>query len=107
LSSRRERHQRDWILIQHSTNPEEEITVTGFLNFQENSKWITFTQIENEAGERICGHINLPFSKVNQLFSNLKENNHKQFIIKGLPSFYNNRGIKRGAINLNCISIKK
>ena len=100
MSLRRERKNRDWILAQLKNAPEEEITLTGYLNLNPNSNWITFTQVENENGDRISGHINLPKSKVIKLFSNIEEFNHKPFFIKGKPSYYSSKGVKRGCIDL-------
>ena len=106
MSSRRERHSRDWILIQLKESPEVEITLSAYLSLNDKSSWISFTQVENEEGNRISGHINLPERKVLSLFPDFKNFNHKQFVLKGLPSYYHVRGTKRGALKVNSISLK-
>lgn len=105
MTSRRERKNRDWILQQAQHNPASLIELKGYLNLNKDSNWITFTQIENNAGERVTGHINLPKNKISKLFPNFREFNHKPFLIIGKPDSYVNKGTKRGCIKVEQIKI--
>tara|TARA_B100000768_G_C11171243_1_gene328805 strand:+ start:436 stop:771 length:336 start_codon:yes stop_codon:yes gene_type:complete len=107
MLTRRERHNRDWLLIQFKENPKDEITLFGYLSLNNQSNWVSFTQVENEEGLRISGHINLPERKVKEAFADFKNYNHKAFILKGHPSFYNSRGTKRGCLQIISISLKE
>ncbi len=107
MSTRRARHNRDWILLKYNEAPDTNITLTGYLNYVPKTNWITFTQVENELGERISGHINLPQKKVHQLFPNIQDHNHTPFILKGKPSFYTSKGTKRGALLIETIVLKE
>jgi len=106
LYSKLEIKKRYWILKKFHESPNSEIYLTGYLNLNYKSNWITFTQVENENGIRIAGHLNFPVHKVKKLFQEYDEFNHKQFIIKGKPSFYVSKGTKRGCILLESISLK-
>tara|TARA_Y100000739_G_scaffold11881_1_gene10000 strand:- start:353 stop:676 length:324 start_codon:yes stop_codon:yes gene_type:complete len=106
LTSKTEIKNRYWILQQFNEAPNDEICLTGYLNINPKSNWVTFTQVENETGKRIAGHLNFPIHKVKEVFENYKEFNHKQFTIEGKPSFYVSNGIKRGCVLLHNLSLK-
>ena len=100
MSNRRERYNRDWILSKYAEDPCQTIKIYGYLSLNPNSKWVTFTQIENENGLRISGHLNFPKHKVYALIKDVERYNHKPFSIKGHPSFYLWKGTKRGSIKI-------
>jgi hypothetical protein len=106
LGSKTEIKNRYWILHQLSESPNDQICLTGYLNINLKSNWVTFTQVENENGIRIAGHLNFPVHKVKKLFQEYDEFNHKQFIIKGKPGFYVSKGTKRGCILLESLSLR-
>ena len=106
MYSKLEIKNRDWILHKLNECPNSEIYLTGYLNINTKSNWITFTQIETDTGQRIAGHLNFPIHKIKELFHNYTEFNHKKFIIKGKPNFYISKGIKRGCVILHSLSLK-
>ena len=73
MTSKTEIKNRYWILHQFNEAPNDEICLTGYLNINPKSNWVTFTQIENETGKRIAGHLNFPIHKVKEVFENYKE----------------------------------
>jgi hypothetical protein len=106
LYSKIEIKNRLWILSKLHESPNQELSLTGYLNMNNASNWVTFTQIENKDSIRIAGHLNFPIHKVRKILPNYNTFNHKQFIIKGKPSFYVSNGTKRGCIILNNLSLK-
>jgi hypothetical protein len=107
LYSKREIQNRYWILSQLKESPNSDICLTGYLNINPKSNWVTFTQVENETGQRIAGHLNFPIHKVKELCIKYKEFNHKKFSFSGKPSFYVSKGTKRGCILLNSLNLIK
>ena len=108
MFSKHEIRNRYWILSRLKDSPNSELRLTGYLNITPKSNWVTFTQVENEKGERIAGHINFPIHKVKELFNKYKEFNHKKFRFNGKPSFYVSKGTKRGCVILNSLEpVKK
>ncbi len=107
MRSKFEIKNRYWILNRLKESPDSEICLTGYLNINSGSSWVTFTQIENEKSERIAGHINFPVHKIEGLLKNYREFNHKKFKIKGKPGFYVSRGTKRGCILPGSIEVLK
>lgn len=105
MSSRKARHNRDWILQQYNAAPNELIQLKGYLNIDKPSNWITFTQIENQLNERISGHINLPKHKVAVLFPDYHLHNHKPFLLTGKPDVYHPKGTKRGCLILTDLKL--
>lgn len=100
MNSKKERYERDYLLLK-SSNPNEVITLTGYsAKHHQNKNWITFTQIENEDKKRICGHLNLPYHKVVQLYPNILEQKNKPFQLVGIASFYIHKNTKRGALKI-------
>tara|TARA_B100000676_G_C18035857_1_gene821737 strand:- start:525 stop:851 length:327 start_codon:yes stop_codon:yes gene_type:complete len=106
LRSKLEIKNRYWILNKFEENPNSEIRLTGYLNLNQKSNWVTFTQIENDSGERIAGHLNFPKHKVRELYHRFEKYNHKKFILKGKPGFYVSKGTKRGCILLNHVDLQ-
>mgnify|MGYP001181693504 FL=1 len=98
---RKERFTRNWLLEQAIYAPNDSVQLTGYLKILSESNWYTFTQIENEEGKRIAGHLNLPKKKVDTLISNIQELNNQPFILIGKPSFYVTKSVKRGSINID------
>lgn len=97
--NRQARHNRDWLLLQHLTNPDVIISLTAYLQTnQKNPNWITFTQVENKDGQRISGHINLPSKIILNLQPEIFKKGNKKFVLHGKPSFYLAKGNKRGAL---------
>ena len=107
MNSKIEIQNRHWILNQLREFPNADIYLTGYLNINPKSNWITFTQVENEAGQRVAGHINFPIHKVKELCIKYKEFNHKKFSFSGKPSFYISKGTKRGCLILNSLNLIK
>ena len=107
MNSKIEIQNRHWILNQLRESPNADIYLTGYLNINPKSNWITFTQVENEAGQRVAGHINFPIHKVRELCIKYKEFNHKKFSFSGKPSFYVSKGTKRGSLILNRLNPTK
>ena len=100
---RKERFTRNWLLEQAISAPNDSVQLTGYLKIISESNWYTFTQVENEEGKRIAGHLNLPKKKVDNLISNIQALNNQPFILIGKPSFYVAKSIKRGSINIEQI----
>jgi len=107
LYLKREIQNRYWILSQLKESPNSNICLTGYLNINPKSNWVTFTQVENETGQRIAGHLNFPIHKVKELCIKYKEFNHKKFSFSGKPSFYVSKGTKRGCILLKSLNPTK
>lgn len=105
MSSRRERHTRDWLLRKFNEAPSISLKLKGYLHINKESNWITFTQVDNDNGERISGHINLPKHKVEKLYPDYSKNNHSPFYLIGKPSFYVSKGTKRGALKIESIEL--
>lgn len=105
--SKRNKHQRNQLLLLATESPDEVIDFEGYLSFNDQSDWYTFTQVTIiESGIRISAHINLPKFKIDRLLKITIQDNHKAFYFSGKPSFYTNKGTKRGSIQLESISRK-
>lgn len=106
--NRQERYSRDWLLKQHLHNPEQVISVTGYLQLNpKKPNWVTFTQVENNEGVRIAGHINLPSIKAEKLYPSIQSKGRKKFVITGKPSYYISKGTKRGSLLVTQIQYVK
>lgn len=101
MNSKRSRYERDWLLQKALSDPDEKIKLKAYsTNYKQDSNWITFTQVENEFGNRIAGHINLPKKKVLALQPDLLEVPNKPFHLIGHPSFYIGNNTKRGSLSI-------
>ena len=101
MNSRRLRYERDWLLQKALSDPSEKIKLKAYsTNYKQDSNWVTFTQVENEFGDRIAGHINLPQKKVLTLQPDLLKVPNKPFQLTGFPSFYVGNNTKRGSLSI-------
>lgn len=89
--------ERSELLTLLKNKPNETFEFQGYLKFNKESDWYTFTQLTLD-GKLISKHINLPKHKVDKAISITKDDDHKPFLIKGKPISYQSKGTTRGAI---------